>query len=203
MNPPLESAPAAPKSGLFPWFSRRIVAVTAVCLVAWFLIAWGAARLLIVSAPLSHADAIAVLSGSAAYRERTRYAAQLFKGGYGQRIIVTNDNHQGGWSPTEERNPYYYELEVAELRHAGIPQDKIVVMREPVGGTSDEAILFRRYAEKEGLQSILVVTQWSSCSAHRVVRLQPNVSSTKHFVPGTPTLHASSMWTRILHTPRP
>ena len=114
--------------------------------------------MLIVNAPLPHADAIAVLSGSAAYKERTRYAAQLFKGGYGQRIIVTNDYDQGAWSPVEERNPYYYELEVAELRAAGIPEDKIVVMLERVSGTSDEAALFRRYAETEGLHSILVVT---------------------------------------------
>jgi len=114
--------------------------------------------LLIVNEPLAQADAIAVLSGAAAYKERTRYAAQLFKGGYGQRIIVTNDNYQGGWSQAEERNPYYYELEVAELRRAGISEEKIVVMLEPVGGTSDEAVLFRRYAEREGLHSILVVT---------------------------------------------
>jgi len=136
----------------------RIIAFATVCLVAWVLVAWGAARVLIVNEPLGHADAVAVLSGSAAYKERTRFAAQLFKGGYGQRIIVTNDNDRGGWSAAEERNPYYYELEVAELRRAGIPEDKIVVMLEPVGGTFDEAVLFRRYAETESLHSILVVT---------------------------------------------
>ena len=160
MIAPLGSATPA-KSGLFSSPSNRrsrLAAFAALCVVAWVPIAWGAARLLIVNQPLAHADAIAVLSGAAAYKERTRYAAELFKGGYGQRIIVTNDNYRGGWSPAEERNPYYYELEVAELRRAGIPDDKIVVMLEPVGGTSDEAVLFRRYAETEGVRSILVVT---------------------------------------------
>lgn len=155
---PTQPAQFVIRRPLFPWLKRRKVAFAAVCFLAWSFFAWGAARLLIVNAPLAQADAIAVLSGSAAYKERTQYAAELFKGGYGQRIIVTNDNQRGGWSAAEERNPFYYELEVGELRHAGIPEERIVVMLEPVTGTSDEAVLFRRYAEMQGLSSILVVT---------------------------------------------
>jgi uncharacterized SAM-binding protein YcdF (DUF218 family) len=127
-------------------------------LLTWPLFAWGAARFLQVDAPLDQAEALAVLSGSAAYKERARFAAELFKAGRAERIILTNDNQRGGWSAIEERNPFYYELELKELERAGVPRDRIIVIPDPVSGTYDEVKLIREYAETHKIRSMLVVT---------------------------------------------
>ncbi len=132
--------------------------LAAVFLLTWSLVAWGLARFLIVRADLSHADALAVLSGSATYHERTRQAAELWKRGRAPRIILTNDNQQGGWSSAEQRNPFFYERAVEELRAAGVPQDRIEVLLERISGTYEEALLLRYYAEQQHFQSIIVVT---------------------------------------------
>ncbi len=110
------------------------------------------------NAPLQHADAIAVLSGAAAYKERTGYAAELFRAGRAPRIVLTNDNYKGGWSAVEERNPFYYELETAELVRLGVPKERIDVILEPVDGTYEETRALRRHAESHGFKSMLVVT---------------------------------------------
>lgn len=134
----------------------RYVVILSLC-VLWFL-AWGAAKLLIVDAPLDHADAIAVLSGSAVIRERAQFAAQLYKEGRARKIILTNDNQQGSWSSAEQRNPFFYERAAELLAGAGVPPEAIEILPKPVSGTLDEAILLRQYAAEHRLRSILVVT---------------------------------------------
>ena len=136
---------------------RRILFILILVLLLW-AIAWAAARMLIVDNPLPYADAIAVLSGGAVYKERTKYAAELFRAGRAPRIVLTNDNNRAGWSPAEERNPFYHELETAELVRLGVPRDRIDVVLEPVDGTFAETTVLRRYAESHGLKSMLVVT---------------------------------------------
>ncbi|HXM33543.1 MAG TPA: YdcF family protein [Pyrinomonadaceae bacterium] len=134
----------------------RIVLILSLC--ALLLLAWGAATVLVVEAPLEHADAIAVLSGSAVIRERAQFAAQLYKEGRAPKIILTNDNHQGSWSSAEQRNPFYYEQAADLLAGAGVPRAAIEILPQPVSGTDEEASLLRRYAEEHQLKSILVVT---------------------------------------------
>jgi uncharacterized SAM-binding protein YcdF (DUF218 family) len=107
---------------------------------------------------LAHADALVVLSGSSTYRERTRYAAQLFNEGRAPKIILTNDNLQSGWSPAEERNPYFVERAATELRQRGVPADKIEVVPGVVNSTYDEAQALRTFVSERGLKSFLVVT---------------------------------------------
>src|ERR1700687_4877189 len=123
-----------------------------------WLLAWGAARLLIVDASLEHADAIAALSGSVVIRARAQYAAQLYKGGRAPKIILTNDNQQASWSSVEQRNPFYYERAADLLTGAGVPRAAIEILPQPVSGTDEEAALLRRYGEAHELKSILVVT---------------------------------------------
>jgi hypothetical protein len=55
---------------------KALLAFVVIALVLW-LVAWEAAKLLIVSAPLARADAIVVMAGSAAFKERTQRAADL------------------------------------------------------------------------------------------------------------------------------
>jgi uncharacterized SAM-binding protein YcdF (DUF218 family) len=137
---------------------RRIVKVLLVCILIWPVAAWAAARLLITEAPLAKADAIVVLGGSANYKERTHEAARLLLDGRSQRILITNDNMRGPWSSAEQRNLFYYERAFEELKNAGVPEERVELLPEPVAGTHEEAELVRQYAASHNFQSVLIVT---------------------------------------------
>ena len=137
---------------------RAIVKVLVSCILIWPFAAWVGARLLITEAPLENADAIVVLGGAASYRERTREAAKLLLAGRSQRILVTNDNTQGSWSSSQQRNLFYYERSLEELGKAGVPANSIELLMKPVGSTYEEAELVRQYAEEHRLNSVLIVT---------------------------------------------
>lgn len=137
---------------------RRFLRAAAVALLAWSIIAWGMARALVVRAELAHADALVVLAGAGAYKERTRRAAQLFAEGRAPKILLTNDNLRGGWSTEQQRNPYFVERAFDELRRAGVPAASIEVLPEAVSSTHDEALRLREYADAHQLRSLLIVT---------------------------------------------
>lgn len=137
--------------------SRTLLRLGIALIVLW-LIAWVGAKLLIVSAPLAHADVIMIMSGSAVFKERTQRAAELYREGRASKIILTNDNQEGGWASNEQRNIPYHELAARYLRRYGVPDEAIEILPEPVTGTYEESHLLRRYAEQKGLHSILVVT---------------------------------------------
>lgn len=107
---------------------------------------------------LERADALVVLGGSAAYVERTRFAARLFLEGRAPRVILTNDGLRGGWSQGQQRNPFFYERAAEELSRAGVPAEKIEVLPETVTTTYDEAALVGDYAASRGLRALLFVT---------------------------------------------
>ena len=136
----------------------RWTVIAVVILALLPLLAWTAAQLLVVHTPVSNADAIVVMSGSATFRERARHAAALYKEGRAPRIVLTNDYLKSSWSPEEQRNPYYYERSLDELSHAGVPMEKIAVIMVPITGTYDEAVLVKEYSEANHLSSLLVVT---------------------------------------------
>jgi uncharacterized SAM-binding protein YcdF (DUF218 family) len=143
----------------------------AVFVVAWPVLAWAAARVLMVRAELARADALVVLSGSANYVERTRWAARLFGEGRAPRVVLTNDTVPGPWSFTKERNPTFAELELEELTRAGVPADKILLLPRPVTSTHDEAEVVKEGAAERGWRSVLVVTSpFHSRRALRVMR---------------------------------
>src|SRR5436305_7458040 len=103
----------------------RFLRIVVPALFLWWIIAWIAASALVTGAELESADALAILSGSAAYRERTHRAALLFKLGRAPLIILTNDNQRSGWSSPEQRNPLFVERARDELLRAGVPADRI------------------------------------------------------------------------------
>lgn len=135
---------------------RAAIAVITIALLP--LLAWAAAQLLVVHTPVSKADAIVVMSGSATFRERARHAAALYNQGRAPRIVLTNDYLKSNWSPEEQRNPFYYERSRDELRRAGVPDEKIAVIMVPITGTYDEAVRLKEYSEANQLRSLLVVT---------------------------------------------
>ena|ERR1043165_2094612 len=139
--------------------ARRILLFASMILIAWSLLAWVAARWLIVSDELPRADAMVVLAGSAVYLERTHRAAELFHEGRAPKIILTNDNIQSGWSNELERNPFFIERAAWELEGAGhVPESSIEMLQPTVESTFDEALLLREYAVSHNLRSLLIVT---------------------------------------------
>jgi uncharacterized SAM-binding protein YcdF (DUF218 family) len=136
----------------------RLARVAIIAIALFPLLAWVAARLLVVHASVSKADAIVVMSGSGTFRERAQQAAALFNEGRAPRIVLTNDHLQSSWSQEEQRNPFYYERSRDELRRAGVPEDKISVIMAPITSTYDEAVVLKEFSEANHLGSLLVVT---------------------------------------------
>ena len=130
----------------------------ALLLCIWVVVAWGAAKFLIVATPLNRADMIVVLSGSAVYKERTERAAEYYRQGLSDRILLTNDNLRGEWSSAEQRNPFFYERARDNLLRLGVPAERVQVLYRPVNGTYDEAEALKEYAVTNKLRSLLVVT---------------------------------------------
>lgn len=139
------------------FFHARPVAI-ALFFGIWVLVAWLAGRFLIVNTPLHGADAIVVMSGSAVYKERTQRAAEYYRQGLANRILLTNDNLRGEWSSSEQRNPYFYERARNNLLLLGVPAEHVEIIPQPVTNTYDEAEVLREYAVANGLRSLLIVT---------------------------------------------
>ena len=147
---------------------RRILKLLLVVILAWFVVAWLAARALVVSADLPKADAIVVLSGSSTYIERTHKAAELYNQGRAPLVVLTDDNTQGGWSSAQQRNPYFVERAREELVKQGVPTAQIKVAPGVAAGTREEALIIRDYVTAQGLRSVLVVT--SAYHSRRALR---------------------------------
>jgi len=136
----------------------KLALAAAVVLAVWALIAPSLANYLIVEKPLERANAIFVLSGSAAYKERTKKAAELYRQGIAPRIFITNDGERAGWSETEKRNPPYVELERRELIANGVMPDAITVLPGEVAGTDQEAKALANEIDERPFGSVVLVT---------------------------------------------
>ena len=150
------------------WNSRKIVSGLLLFFFVWVLLAWVAARALVVSAPLTSADVIVVLSGSRAYVERTNEAAELYRQGRAPIVLLTNDYQRGGWSSALQRNPYFVERATDELVKQGVPAEKIRIVPGVASSTREESELLKNYASSQGFRSILVVT--SAYHSRRALR---------------------------------
>ena len=140
---------------------RRIrfkIGIFGLLLALWTIFAWAAARALVVGDRPAPADAIAVLAGSSAYRERTELAAKLFREGYAPLVILTDDGQRGGWSTVDQRNLSFVERAARELKSREVPPEKIRIVPMAVSGTYEEAAALRDFARREKLRSLLVVT---------------------------------------------
>ncbi len=127
-------------------------------MATWLAFSWLAAKALIVTRRLEHADAIVMLSGSSTYVERAQWAASLYQAGRTSRIILTNDGLVGGYSAELDRNRSFVELAEAELKRYGVPAERIEVIPRLGQNTYDEATFLREYAARNHLRSLLIVT---------------------------------------------
>ena len=107
---------------------------------------------------MEKADAIFVLGGSSVYVERTQKAAELFKNGVSEKILLTDDGTRGGWSKLEKRNPPFAELAKNELVKLGVPAENIEILQPPVTGTIYEARNLAEAVKTKNLNSVLIVT---------------------------------------------
>jgi uncharacterized SAM-binding protein YcdF (DUF218 family) len=162
-----------------------------------------AAKALIVKKEITHADAIVVLSGSATYNERVRLAARLLEEGRGSAIVLTNDGLLSGWSAADERNLFFFERSIEELRRLGVPTRQITTIPGRVNNTHEEAVAVREYAKANGLRSILVVT--APYQARRALWVFQRTFDGSGITigldspaPGEQSPHPTTWWTRTL-----
>ena len=134
---------------------RRVLSLAALALAAWPLLAWAAAEALVERRDLAHAAVLVVLSGSAVYKERTRWAAQLFHEGRAPRIVLTRDMQPGGWSKERQRTMLFYEREIEELERAGVPPERPWIYGLLI---APSGVVVRDYAAGRAVRSLLVVT---------------------------------------------
>lgn len=137
---------------------RRALGLIVALILVWPPLAWGAARWLLIDARPERADALVVLGGSSTYKERTEYAARLFKEGFAPAVLLTDDGLRGGWSQEQQRNPFFVERAAAALEAAGVPRENVETLAPQTSSTYEEARLLREYASARGLKSLLVVT---------------------------------------------
>jgi len=181
---------------------RRIVRILLVCILIWPVAAWLGARALITEAPLEKADVIVLLSGSANYEERARAAANLLLEGHSQRLLITNDNQRGPWSSVEQRNPFFNERALQEIKDAGVPAEKVELLMQPVSSTHEEAELIRNYVTDRGLRSVLVVTSayhsrralWTFTRVFHGTNVQVGL---KRVAPGAETPPPATWWLTV------
>ena len=181
---------------------RRLLKWVLVFIVVWGVLAWVAARALIVSAPLDSADAIVVLSGSSTYVERTHKAAELYRQRRAPLVLLTDDHTQGGWSSAVQRNPYFVERATDELIKQGVPVEKIRIIPGMPSGTHDEVLVIKDYASAQRLRSLLVVT--SAYHSRRALRrLHQTFAGTETVVgldpvpPGSQTPSPAFWWLQV------
>lgn len=140
------------------WIRRISVGVLALFLL-WLPVAWALTNFLVVEMSLEKADAILVLSGSAAYRERTEEAARLYHLGMAPKILLTDDGVKGGWNESLQRNPYFVERAKWALEESGVPSEVIEILpRTPGDGTNWEAEHVAETMTDRRLQSLMIVT---------------------------------------------
>jgi len=153
-----------------------------VALLVWELVAWGAGAFLVARSELASADVLVLLSGAPNYTERAQRAAELWHEHRAPRIVLTNDGTRGPWSQAEQRNPFFYERTLAELLRAGVPKESVYVLPQQVSSTYDEANEVRKYAEANGVRSVLVVT--SAYHSRRALWTYRRVFNDNKFVIG-------------------
>ena len=136
---------------------RRLFVAFLLLGLLW-LISWVGALALIVSVPLDRVDAIVMLSGSSSLAERTQHASKLYLQRRSQKILLTTDNHQGGWSEAEQRNPYFHEIARNELVRLGVPKENIEIVGPAVTSTWEEGLAIGDYVSTHQLNSVLIVT---------------------------------------------
>jgi uncharacterized SAM-binding protein YcdF (DUF218 family) len=115
----------------------------------------GAASLWIVSDPVTHADAVAVLGGGLEVRPFA--AAELYKKGLVTKVLISRVSEAR--STRIGGIPGHSELNRMLLLNLGIPDTAIEMFGQANRNTWDEAAALRRWADQHGVSRIVVPTE--------------------------------------------
>ena len=85
---------------------------------------------------------------------RAGHAAELFRAGRVDRVILTTDTSRQRWSTQLQRNPTAIELAKTALEDSGVPSSRIVVLAGQFRGTAENALL----ASQRGVNVNLVLS---------------------------------------------
>ena len=107
---------------------------------------------LVFSDALAPVDAIVPLAGSGS---RVYSAAKLLQQGYAQQIIITNMAVPAGALPNGTNYAAMTREQTIEL---GVPEEQVVIDDDIVRTTYGEIESIRRFAEHNGIRSIMIVT---------------------------------------------
>jgi uncharacterized SAM-binding protein YcdF (DUF218 family) len=131
--------------------------VAAVAAIAWFLFYGG--RFLQHEDPLQHADAIFVLAGARV--ERALEGVDLYKAGWAPLIVVSGGRVEPAETWLAERG-IVFPREGEALRDAmvklGVPAAAIVLPRESVDNTGEEANMLRGMVQERRWRRVIIVT---------------------------------------------
>ncbi|MBI1325403.1 hypothetical protein GC170_19740 [bacterium] len=95
-------------------------------------------------------DAVCILLGG--FHVRPMRAAELYLRGYAPKILIVDYPDDIFYGSMESQ------LALIVARRCGVPDRDLVRVTSPVTSTAEEARLYREYAEKNGLKSLLIVT---------------------------------------------
>ena len=124
---------------------------------------------------LQKADAIAVLSGG--FPARALEAASLYREGYAREIWLTNPvSDAQKWKSLGLHFPGEADFNSMLLRRQGIPAKAIHVLDSPIVNTADELDVISSALQKQGENSVIVVT--NKAHTRRVHTLWSKYNST-------------------------
>lgn len=133
-----------------------------------------AGRVLVVADPLpSHADAIVVMAGSVS--DRILEAARLYRQGVAPLVVITHERLPRGAATLRARGvrlPESHELARRGLVELGVPDAAIRDLPRRARSTRSEARVIARFACKDHLTSLVVVTSPSHTLRARLLLRQ-------------------------------
>lgn len=137
-----------------------IIAAITVTSPAWLKVI---GQFLVVSDEPMKSGAIVVLSGSVP--DRVLEAAELYKDGFSDRIILLRGMLSPAHKYVEEQLgldlPDNGEINALVLKKLGVPDEKITIVREDAESTEMEARVVKRLLNSIGIKRILLVTSKS------------------------------------------
>ncbi|MFM7128105.1 MAG: YdcF family protein [bacterium] len=95
-------------------------------------------------------DAICILLGD--FRVRPLRAAELYHRGFADQILIVDYPEDMLYGSLESQ------LAQVMTMRAGVPLEKLILIRGKVTSTREEARFYREYAEEHQLKSLLIVT---------------------------------------------
>jgi uncharacterized SAM-binding protein YcdF (DUF218 family) len=129
------------------------------CFVFFFLLNafFNLGRWLVVEDPLSHASAIAVLSGR--MPSRSLEAARLYRSGYAPEVWLTHSTEPGA-TLAKLSVPYTGEdaYDRLILIQQGVPESAIRIIDPPIENTADEVITIGRNLQQKQDRKVIIVT---------------------------------------------